>query len=96
MGPRGIVVDGAQRVWVANYQGNTVTNLQGAAGNAPGAPLSGASGYGVAAGLSLPYGLAIDATGSVWVTSSGNDAVVQFVGAASPVKVPLLGLPGLP
>ncbi len=96
MGPRGIAVDGAQRVWVANYQGNTVTNLQGADGNAPGAPLSGASGYGVAAGLSLPYGLAIDATGSVWVTSSGNDAVVQFVGAASPVKVPLLGLPGLP
>jgi streptogramin lyase len=96
LGPRGIAVDGAQNVWVANYQGNTVSNLQGASGAAPGTSIAGPKGYGAAAGLSLPYALAIDATGSVWVTSSGNDSVLEFVGAAAPVKVPLLGLPELP
>jgi hypothetical protein len=32
----------------------------------------------------------------VWVTSFAGNAVVQFVGLATPVKTPVLGPPSLP
>jgi hypothetical protein len=91
-GPRGIAVDGAQTVWVSNYQGGSVTRLEGANSSTPGKTTA----LGIAAGLSLPYALAVDSTGSLWVTSSGNNSLVEFVGAATPVKTPLLGLPQTP
>jgi hypothetical protein len=42
--------------------------------------------------------LAIDASGSVWVSNSAMNAntLTQFVGLASPVKTPLLGPPVRP
>jgi len=89
--PLGVAVDGLGNVWVANHLGNSITELQGAAGAAPGAAISPAGGYGSAAGLSLPFGIGIDSSGSIWVSSFNSAAVVEFVGAAAPVKTPLLG-----
>jgi hypothetical protein len=42
------------------------------------------------------FGVAIDAAGSLWVTSYGDNRLVQFVGMATPVKTPLLGGVRLP
>jgi hypothetical protein len=104
--PSGIAVDGAGNVWVANYHGlfssqgrelpSTITELLGAESDTTGKPLSPASGYGADAGLLEPYGIAIDASGSVWVSNFGSSTITEFVGAATPVKTPLVGPPQLP
>jgi len=94
--PQGIAVDGAGTIWVANYLGDSVSELNGASSAAPGTFASSASGFGSDAGLLKPYGLAIDASGSVWVTNSGNNSLTQFIGIAAPVKTPMAGPPQTP
>jgi streptogramin lyase len=58
--------------------------------------VSPALGYGLDAPISEPYGLAIDASGSVWLSNAGASTLTQMVGIASPVKTPLLGPPVQP
>jgi streptogramin lyase len=94
--PNGISIDGAGNVWVANLDGNTITELEGANGANPGAALSSSGGIGGDAKLSRPYGIAIDASGNVWVSNEGSSTITQFLGAAAPVKTPLLGPAQLP
>ena len=89
--PQGIAVDGNGNIWAANYQGNSLTELQGADSASPGTPLSPSTGLGTAANLTLPFALAIDAGGNLWVSSFGSNTITQYVGAAAPVKTPLLG-----
>lgn len=104
--PNGIAVDGTGNIWVTNYHGiidkqgvelaSTITELLGAESATPGKPLSPASGYGADAGLLQPFGIAIDSTGSAWVSNFGSSKIIQFVGVATPVKTPLVGPPQLP
>jgi streptogramin lyase len=94
--PNGIALDGAGNVWLTNYHGNSITELEGAKGSAPGQALSSSSGMGLDADLSMPYGIAIDSSGNVWVSNFGSSMITQFVGAATPVKTPLLGPVQLP
>ena len=99
--PNGIAVDGAGNVWVANYRGASITELQGAKAAQPGSAVSPAAGFGSDASLIVPYALAIDASGNVWVSNQGQNTakqftVTEFLGAAAPVKTPLLGPPQLP
>jgi hypothetical protein len=46
--------------------------------------------------LNEPYGLAIDASGDLWIANSGGNTLTQFVGLAGPIKTPLLGPPVQP
>jgi streptogramin lyase len=94
--PNGIAVDGAGNVWVANHAGNTVTELEGAASANPGQTITTSAGYGADASLREPYGIAIDASGNVWVTNFGLSTITQFLGAGTPVKTPLVGPAQLP
>jgi sugar lactone lactonase YvrE len=94
--PQGIAVDGAGTVWVANYRGNSISEISGASSATPGTFLSPASGFGTDASLLEPYGLALDASGNVWVSNYGNDTVTQFVGVATPIKTPFAGPTTLP
>jgi len=94
--PQGIAVDGTGSVWVANYRGGSLTKLAGANAATPGTGLSPSTGYGTDASLIEPYGLAIDASGDVWVSDYGMNTIVEFVGVAAPVKTPLVGPPVLP
>ena len=96
MHPQGIAVDGNGTVWVANYRGNSISALSGASSPSPGTFLSPVSGFGTDASLLEPYGLAIDASGNVWVSNSGNDTITQFLGVATPIKTPLAGPPSHP
>ncbi len=94
--PQGIAVDGAGTVWVGNYLGNSLSQLDGASSKTPGTYVSPSSGFGTDASLLEPYGLAVDASGDVWVSNFGNNTLTQFIGIASPVKTPLAGPPQQP
>lgn len=94
--PNGVAVDGAGNVWVANYRGASISELAGANAASPGTPVSPSVGYGSDASLIAPFGVAVDASGNVWVSNQGSSTITQFLGAATPVKTPLLGPPQLP
>ncbi|HEX4312089.1 MAG TPA: NHL repeat-containing protein [Acidobacteriaceae bacterium] len=98
--PSGIAVDGAGNVWVTNFRGASISELQGANASQPGTLLSPGVGFGTDASLSAPFGVAVDASGNVWVSNQGSiqgaSTITQFVGAATPVKTPVLGPPQLP
>ena len=97
--PQGIAVDGAGNVWIANFyfrpdlKFTYLTELAGASSTtpAPGQPLSPNPGWAPDAGLSGPYALAIDASGNLWVSNFYGNSVTELIGAAAPVKTPLLG-----
>jgi sugar lactone lactonase YvrE len=78
-GPAGVAVDPSGNVVVGDFQNSTirlvtplgvVTTLAGSAG-VPGSE----DGTGPAAGFSLPYGVAVDASGNVLVADSGNSLI---------------------
>ncbi len=87
--PFGEAIDSSGRVWVTNVNGSTVTALNNIGtlfGNfvPPGA------------NFSNPRAVAIDSSGNVWVANTGNATITELVGAAAPVKTPLIGPPQLP
>lgn len=94
--PQAIGVDGAGVVWVTNYTGNSLSAIGGSFGTAPAVFLSPGNGFGTDATLNQPYGLAIDASGNIWVSNFGNNTLTEFVGIATPVKTPLAGPPQSP
>jgi len=94
--PQGVAVDGANNVWAINYRtptniGDALTELTGASAATPGTALSPAIGYGTDANIVEGFGIAIDAAGNVWITSSATNTLTEFIGLAAPVKTPLLG-----
>ena len=94
--PQGIAVDGAGTIWIANYLGNSISEFKGASSAASGTFASPSTGFGTDAAILQPYSLAIDASGSVWVSNFGNNTLTQFIGIAAPVKTPLAGPPQQP
>jgi len=69
-----------------------------------GEPISPSTGYlvGLACGgeepsvSSPPNGLSIDPSGNIWMTNLGDSSLLEIVGAATPVKTPLIGPPQNP
>jgi len=94
--PNRIAIDGAGAAWAVNYRGNSFSAFKGAVGGAASTPISPASGFGLDSGLDQPFGIALDASGNVWITNFGGVTLTQFVGLATPVKTPLNGLPTTP
>jgi streptogramin lyase len=94
--PEGLAIDGAGAVWVSNYRGNTLSAFGHANPGSHSPTLSPSSGFGVDASLSQPFGIALDASGNVWVANFASSSLTQFVGMASPIRTPLLGPPGTP
>jgi streptogramin lyase len=96
--PQSIAVDGAGKLWIANYRGSSITELAGASSApiAPGTALSPAAGLGGHTALSQAYAIAVDASGNLWVSNFGSNTITEFVGIASPVRTPLIGPPVTP
>jgi sugar lactone lactonase YvrE len=89
--PQGVAIDGAGSAWIANYRAPYITVLAGANATNPGAVLTPDTGFGKDAALLEAFGIAIDASGNVWVSNFGNNTLTEFVGLAVPVRTPLLG-----
>lgn len=96
--PEALAIDGSGNVWVANFKGPSITELAGANSSVPGQILSPAAGFAPDANLIQAFNIAADASGNLWVTNSGYqiNILTEFIGLASPVKTPLLGLPKAP
>lgn len=95
--PNGIAIDAAQTVWVANFRGNNFSALAGnTAAVAPGTALSPTTGYGLDAHLVLPFGIAPDASGDIWISNYGASSVVMFFGLAAPTATPVIAASSAP
>ena len=101
--PSGLVLDAAGTVWISNLHTTssqdpyeTISELAGVSSGSPGTPLSPSTGLGLDAHLLLPYGLAIDPGGNVWVSNHGGNDLVMFFGLAAPTKTPTPVTPQAP
>jgi hypothetical protein len=107
--PWGIAVDGDDHVWVANFGKQRVSELCGMRpatcppGVDSGEPISpDGTGYGFD-GLARSTAVAIDPSGNVWLTNNwktvpvqtnpGGRQIVAYVGAAAPLRTPIIGPP---
>lgn len=101
-GPARIFVDAKQDVWAADYRGNAFTHVAGNGGTATvGTALTPTAGGGLDAGLLQPFGISVDATGNLWVSSAATGSgitpsITMFFGLATPTKTPLLPVPTAP
>jgi hypothetical protein len=80
-----------------------LTELAGSAASNPGAILSPAAGWLADANMLRPYGIAVDASGNLWISNFVNDShyaasnsITEVVGMAAPVKTPVIGPPQAP
>lgn len=94
--PQGVAIDGSGHVWISNFRGPSITELAGAATASPGQILSPTAGYAPDAKMLEAYDIAIDASGNLWVTSFADNSITEFVGLATPIKTPRIGLPQTP
>jgi sugar lactone lactonase YvrE len=100
--PQGIAIDGAGSVWVASVRNvtgapsATLTEFAGSGSRSPGEVLSPSGGWLGDAGMLVPFAVAVDASGNLWITSFGNDSLTEVIGLASPVRTPLNGPPQAP
>jgi hypothetical protein len=96
-GPSGIAVDAGNTIWVANYYGANFSQIAGNGGTiAAGSAISPGTGYGLDANLLLPFTIAPDAAGNLWISDFGKNALTMFFGLATPTKTPLIPLPTAP
>ena len=89
--PVGIAVDAAGNIYVANFEGNTITvYAAGANGNAtPMAVIGGDS-----TGLSGPFGIALDGAGDIYVSNSDNNTITVYPAGAKGDVVPTATIKG--
>lgn len=82
--PGSLAIDGAGNVWVANQATGDIAISEF---NSSGTAISGSSGY------KGPFdgegAIAIDGDGNIWVASTFDNALIELVGAASPVVTPI-------
>lgn len=108
----GIAVDGSDNVWVANFTKGGVSHFCGAReGSCPSGVIAGdalspdSTGYHSDL-LDRNTAIEVDSSGNVWLTNNWKDlpvqtdpvgdAMVVYIGLASPVKAPLIGPPEQP
>jgi streptogramin lyase len=76
--PNAIAIDGNGVAWVASTSGTGLTQVT-----------QGGTAIGPLGTLNAAAGVAVDASGSIWVTNGGDNSVIKFVGLAIPIVTPL-------
>jgi streptogramin lyase len=75
-GPAGLAIDQLGNVWVANYYGNSISELSNS-----GADLS-KGGY-TGGGIDHPQGIAIDGAGNAWIANYRSAYLTELAGASA-------------
>jgi len=90
--PQGIAVDAAGNVFVADSGNNTVrkitpeglvSTLAGTSGGGSGAGYGSSDGNGASASFRLPYGIAVDAAGNVYVSDTFNHTIRKITSSGT-------------
>jgi hypothetical protein len=82
--PDNVAVDASGDVFVADHGNNAVYEIvAGSNGNPPGVVNSSSAINRVGSGFSGPYGVAVDASGDVFVANDGNNAVYEIVAGSN-------------
>ena len=89
--PGGLALDGAGRLWVADYNNSRVLRFDDASSKPNGAPADGVLGQpdftssafaATQSRMYRPVGVTIDSAGTLWVGDYGNNRVLRFNNAA--------------
>ena len=95
--PRGVAVDADGTVYVADYENHTIRKITsaGVVTTLAGSPDTegNADGTGAAARFRGPMGVAVDATGTVYVADSGNRSIRKITTAGAVTTLRLSGTP---
>ena len=75
--PTSVAIDVYGSAWVANYNGNDISEF-----NSAGQKISGPPGF-TGGGLNEPYGIAIDSVGNAWAANFGGNTLSEFESNAS-------------
>ncbi len=95
--PSSLTIDAGDRIWMTNNNNNAVSEIAATrSAHTARQTLSPATGLGIGAQLHQPGASAVDGSGNLWVTSAGDNRLIQFVGLAIPTRTPKLGLPQQP
>ena len=94
LGDSGIALDGAGNLYIADTGNNTIRKIviaTAAVTTIAGTPMmaGSADGTGAAARFNRPQGLALDASGNLWVADSGNATVRKIDLATNAVTTPI-------
>lgn len=94
--PGAVATDGAGTAWFANR--DSASKFGVVPISSTGVALAGSAGTFTGGGtiVRVPASVAIDASGNLWLGGSFTGNVVELVGAAKPVKTPIVGQPQLP
>jgi sugar lactone lactonase YvrE len=93
-GPWGVKIDPAGNVYIADSGNNVIREINSATGTISTLAGTGSTGYGgdggsaLGAFFSMPMGLAIDSSGSVYVADSGNNIVRRILPASAGMTFP--------
>ena len=91
--PEGVTIDAAGNLWAVNEYGGLTTTGASVSELPAGCSSSGCVGNNFApsgAGFNGPLAVADDASGNLWVANSYDSSVSALIGAARPVKTPLV------
>jgi len=88
--PWGLAIDSLTDVWMTNNPNSPSPSISelDSGGNA----VSPSVGY-IQSAINGPRGVAIDSAGDVWVANALSNSVIELIGAAAPVKTPLIETP---
>jgi len=90
--PIDVATDGANRIFVSNFQGASIT-VYGAKATGNVAPLRAISG--TMTGLNKPGGIEVNGTGAIFVGNNGGNDVLSFAPGANGNVAPATSIGGL-
>ncbi len=94
--PRAMAIDGSSHIFVADYIVGGLEEMYDSSFAASGTQVTGVPRLGLDTAMHGPSGVAVDASGTVWVSSRTDNRLVSFIGLAVPVKTPVVGSPVQP
>ena len=94
--PKALAIDGSSHIFVADAGANGVAEIYDSSYASPGAQVGQTAVFGLDLAMQGPAGIAVDASGNVWISSRSDNRLINFIGMAAPLQTPRIALPVQP